>query len=105
LAELEFEPIWPVLLESTPITIAVLDHERRVRYANLVEHGFDRNAVLGVPIDGLLPAGDRARITGLIDEVLRTGKPRTYETRLVTPKGLVLYFVRLKALVIDGVIR
>jgi PAS domain S-box-containing protein len=105
LAESEFDAIWPALLEATPITVAVLDHERRVRYANLVEHGFDRNAVLGVPIDGLLPAADRARITGLIDEVFRTGKPNTYETRMVAPKGLVLYFVRLNALVIDGVIR
>ena len=105
MAEFELEPIWPSLLEATPITIALLDHERRIRYVNLVEHGFDRNAVLGVPIDTLLPAADRARIAGLIDEVLRTGTPRTYETRLATPKGLVLYFVRLNALVIDGVIR
>ncbi|HMJ09903.1 MAG TPA: PAS domain S-box protein, partial [Polyangiaceae bacterium] len=103
MAELQLEKIWPSLLEATPLTIVLLDHERRVRYANLVEHGFDRNAVLGIPIDGLLPAADRARITGLIDEVLQTGEPRTYETRLATPKGLVLYFVRLKALMIDGV--
>lgn len=98
MTELELEPIWQSLLEATPITLALLDHERRVRYVNLVEHGFDRNAVLGVPIDGLLPAADRARITGLIDEVLQTGAPRTYETRLATPKGLVLYFVQILAL-------
>jgi PAS domain S-box-containing protein len=105
LAEFEFESISQALLEATPITIALLDHERRVCYANLVEHGFDRSKVIGQPIDALLPAADRSRITGLIDEVLRTGKPRTYETRLVTASGLVLYFVRLKALVVDGVIR
>jgi len=105
LAELEFESICQPLLESAPITIVLLDHERRVLYVNLVEHGFDRNQVLGQSIDTLLPASDRTRITGLIDQVLRTGVPRSYETRLVTPKGLVLYFVRLKALVIDGVIR
>ena len=103
MAAFEFDPIWPSLLEATPITMAVLDHERRVVYVNLVEHGFDRNAVLGVPIDLLLPAADRARITGLIDEVLRTGAPRTYETRRETPKGLVLYFVRLNAFVANGV--
>jgi PAS domain S-box-containing protein len=103
LVELELESVWPSLLEATPITIALLDRERRIRYVNLVEHGFDRNAVLGAVIDGLLPAADRVRITGLIDEVLQSGESRTYETRLATPKGLVLYFVRLKALVIDGV--
>jgi PAS domain S-box-containing protein len=105
LAEFEVESIWRELLEATPITIALLDHERRFRYVNLVEHGFDRSKVVGVPIDTLLPATDRTRITGLIDEVLRTGEQRTYETRLVTPRGPVLYFVRLKPLVIDGVIR
>jgi PAS domain S-box-containing protein len=104
-AEFSSETTWRELLEATPITIALLDRERRFVYVNLVEHGFDRSKVLGTPIDALLPAADRTRITGLIDEVLRTGEPRTYTTRLMTPKGLVLYFVRLKALVIEGVIR
>jgi PAS domain S-box-containing protein len=99
------DSIWQELLEATPITIALLDHEQRFVYCNLVEHGFDRSQVIGAPISTLLPPADRTRITALIDEVLRTGNPRTYETRRVTPKGLVLYFVRLKALVIDGVIR
>jgi PAS domain S-box-containing protein len=105
LADFNSESIWQELLEAAPITILLLDHERRILYGNLIEHGFARSQVVGASIDTLLPAADRTRITGLIDEVLRTGDPRTYETRLMTAKGLVLYFVRLKALVIDGVIR
>jgi PAS domain S-box-containing protein len=105
LAEVELDQMWQALLEAQPITVALLDRERRVRYVNRVEHGFDRNAIVGMPIDALLPVADRTRITHLIDEVLRTGKPRSYETRLVTPSGLVLFFVRLSALVVNGEVR
>jgi PAS domain S-box-containing protein len=103
--ELELDNIWRSVLEATPITFALLDHERRIRYVNRVGHGYERSVVLGMAIDSLLPSADRDRITRLIDEVLRTGSPRTYETRMLTPAGLVIYFVRLNALVIDGVIQ
>ncbi|HKU41083.1 MAG TPA: PAS domain S-box protein, partial [Polyangiales bacterium] len=105
LGEDELDWDWQSLFEAIPITIALLDHERRFCWVNRVGHGFQRSAVEGKPIDSLLPPADRARITALIDEVLRTGQERTYETRRDTPEGHVMYFVRLSALVIDGKVR
>ena len=105
MAEGEFEPLWRALLEATPITIAALDRERRVRYVNRITHGYDRASILNLPIDNLLPENDRARIIEMMDEVFRVGAARTYETRRRTPAGLVLFFVRLNPLVIDGAIR
>ncbi|HKP57636.1 MAG TPA: PAS domain S-box protein [Polyangiales bacterium] len=106
MAESEIDQLWEALFDATPLTVALLDHDRRFRYVNRVPHGFDRRRdVEGQRIDTLLPPADRDRITKLIDEVLRTGEPRTYETRLVTPIGLVLFFVRLNALIVDGAVR
>jgi PAS domain S-box-containing protein len=102
LAELELDQIWQAIVERAPLTIGLLDHERRFRYVNLVEHGFERSAVLHRPIDELLPPTDRARITRTIDEVLRTGVPGSYETRLLTPSGPVLFFVRVSSLIVGG---
>ena len=99
---LKLDDSWQSVLEAAPISFALLDHERRIRYINRAGHGFDRNALLGTSIDDVLPATERARITRLIDDVLRTGAPHTYETRLLTPAGLVIFFVRLNALVTAG---
>jgi PAS domain S-box-containing protein len=105
LTEVELDPIWPALLDGIPITVALLDHERRMVYANHVEHGWDPGAVVGRQIDELLPAADRARITRIIDEVLRTGAPSSYETSRMTPSGFVRYLVRLGALKVDAAVR
>ena len=105
LTEEELAGIRPALLADAPIAIALLDRERRVRYINRVEHGYDRSKVQDLQLDALLPAHDRARIVGILDGVLRTGVPASYETRSVTPSGPVLYLVRVSALRVAGEIR
>ncbi len=105
LTEEELAEIRPALLAEAPIAIALIDHERRVRYVNRVEHGYQRSNVQDIRLDALLPAHDRERIVGILDGVLRTGVPASYETRSVTPSGPVLYLVRVSPLRVAGEIR
>ncbi len=105
LTEEELAEIRPALLADAPIAIALIDHERRIRYINRVEHGYDRSRLQDIPIDALLPPHDRERITRILDGVLQTGVPTSYETRSVTPSGPVLYVVRVSALRVRGEIR
>ncbi len=105
LTEEELAGIRPALLADAPIAIALIDRERRVRYVNRVEHGYDRSQVQDLKLDALLPAHDRARIVDILDGVLRTGVPASYETRSVTPSGPVLYLVRVSPLRVAGEIR
>jgi PAS domain S-box-containing protein len=105
LTEDELAAIRPALLADASIAIALIDHERRIRYVNRVEHGYQRRELQDIQIDALLPPHDRERITRILDGVLRTGVPASYETRSVTPAGPVLYVVRVSALRVAGEIR
>jgi PAS domain S-box-containing protein len=105
LTEEELAEIRPALLAEAPIAMAVIDHQRRVRYINRVEHGYQRSQVQDIKIDALLPAHDRDRITRILDGVLKTGVAASYETRSVTPSGPVLYVVRVSPLRVAGEIR
>jgi PAS domain S-box-containing protein len=105
LTEAELAKILPGLLDSAPITIALIDRERRVHYFNRVEHGYERERMRDIVLDELFPPADRARIVAIIDEVFRTGVPGAYEAFLETPSGPVYYFVRIGALRVDGEVR
>jgi PAS domain S-box-containing protein len=105
LTEEELAEVRPALLADAPIPIVLVDRNRRVRYINRVEHGYQRSAVQDISLDELLPAQDRERIAAVIDGVLRTGVPASYETRSVAPSGPVLYLVRVNPLRVRGEIR
>jgi PAS domain S-box-containing protein len=105
LTEEELAEIRPALLAEAPIAMVVIDRDRRIRYINRVEHGYQRSQVQDLTIDALLPAHDRDRITRILDGVLETGVAASYETRAVTPAGPVLYVVRVSPLRVAGEIR
>jgi len=105
LTEEKLAEIRPALLADAPIAIVLIDQERRIRYINRVEHGYQRNQIQDIPIDALLPANDRERITRILDGVFKTGVPASYETRSVTPSGPVLYVVRVSPLRLAGEVR
>ena len=67
--------------------MVVIDHERRIRYINRVEHGYQRSQVQDLRIDALLPAHDRDRITHILDGVLKTGIAASYETHWSRPRA------------------
>jgi PAS domain S-box-containing protein len=105
LTEAELERILPALLRAAPVSIGVIDREHRLQYVNRLAHGYDRSAVVGQPLGGLLPAADRARIIERLEGVFRSGEPAAYETFVETPSGRVLYFSRMGAVRVDGEVR
>lgn len=67
------------LLEGAATQIMYVDTELKIRYLSRYEDGHSPEQVLGLPIAAFLPPADRERVAAVLEEVLDTGEPATYE--------------------------
>jgi PAS domain S-box-containing protein len=105
LTEAELAEILPVLVADAPVSITLVDDKHRICYVNRLERGFSLEKIAGIPIKELLPVFDHARVADLIDSVLRTGIPRSYETQITTPEGPARYLTRVGVVKVGGAVR
>jgi PAS domain S-box-containing protein len=80
------------LLEAVPEIVVVVDLEGTILYINHVEKGYDREQVLGMKAEEIMPPGSRRVFRGTLDSVRRTGVTEEFEVEATSPTGEPLWY-------------
>jgi PAS domain S-box-containing protein len=80
------------LLATLPDHILVLDEQLKIRYVNHPSPGLSVEQLLGVSLPTLVEPERQAEIRGILEGVLATGVPASYETVYPTPAGEVIHY-------------
>lgn len=75
------------VLASVPDVVVVVDLEGTILYLNRVEEGYDREQVLGMRSQDIMPPESQATFQGALDALARTGLPQAYELEATSPTG------------------
>ena len=90
------------LLEHAPDHIVIVDRDRRLKFVNRLELGYEPADVMGEPVEDFVPPGDREKLVEEIEAVLRTGERRSFETRVSAPNGSYEFQNRVGPIIVDG---
>jgi PAS domain S-box-containing protein len=80
------------VLGAIPEIIVLVDRDGVVRYINRVDHGYDRDEVLGLPAESVLFPDSKDRLAAALQTVLATGVSQEYEAEVVTPSGSSVWY-------------
>jgi PAS domain S-box-containing protein len=94
----EAERKWRDLVASTPDSMAELDLDGRVTFANRATAGFEVGTRLGSTLNEFLPPEQRDSFGRAVGEAVRTGEPLSFETRLALPAGNRWWLTRITPL-------
>jgi len=75
------------VLAAVPAVVLVVDCEGTILYINHVEEGYDREAILGMQADSIMPPESKATFWSTLDAVRRTGVPEEFESEAISPTG------------------
>lgn len=75
------------VLEAMPEVVLVIDLEGTILYVNHVEEGYEREAVLGMKADAIMPPESRRTFWAALHAVGRTGETEEYEVEAWSPTG------------------
>jgi predicted ATPase/signal transduction histidine kinase/CheY-like chemotaxis protein len=101
----EREAQWRALVDSAPDSIMIVDHEHRVEFSNRPGFGRDSSVepepLVGVVLETIVAARERARVTEAIDYVFATGNYSSFEVTHETPAGRRQLMTRLGPILRD----
>lgn len=89
------------VLGQAPDNILIVDADRRITFVNHLELGFNPADVMGRRPEEFVAPQDQARVRAEIDNVLRTGERRAYETTVHAPDGAFVFSTRAGPIVVD----
>ena len=93
----ESEALWRSLTESSPDRIITLDENLKIRFINLVSPGVCRQDLTGKPLYEFVEPPYREEVKTILENALKTGKPRRYETQYRPPDGDTIYYESIVA--------
>jgi PAS domain S-box-containing protein len=94
------------ILDAIPEFVTVIDRDGVIRYTNRVEHGFDRDAVIGVHASSILSPDSLDVFQSTLESVLETGAEQQYDSMVHPPSGAPQWYrARMLPLRRDGEIR
>ncbi|MEX2531623.1 MAG: PAS domain-containing protein [Gemmatimonadota bacterium] len=76
-----------MVLSAVPEVVVVVDLEGIMIYINRVEEGYEREQIMGMQADAVLPPESKATFWAALDSVRRTGATEEYEVEVTTPTG------------------
>ena len=88
----ENEERWRALLTSSPDTILMLDDELRIEFSNQASPGLSIEELIGKHIYDFVTEDKKSEIKGILEKVLKTGEPDTYETQYSPPDGSTIFY-------------
>jgi PAS domain S-box-containing protein len=91
-ALLESEERWRSLVEESPDHIVTLDVDLKILYVNYASPGLTVEELVGTHIYDYVKDEDKQRIKKILNNVLKTGKTKIYETEYETPDGGIIYY-------------
>lgn len=83
----ESEALWRLLVESSPQSIVTVEPDFRISFLNRSFAGRPAEELLNTDALAWVSPGERDRARAILEEVLRTGTPATYETEIVSAEG------------------
>lgn len=81
------DELWNALLENVPDSVTQLDTEGRIVLTNRGAHGRAPDEMRGLSIYDQVPEFLRAPLRRAVEEAVRTGESRNYETRMPGESG------------------
>ena len=95
--------IYTSLVENTTDHIFQIDREKKILYINQVSPGLKKENVIGESLLNLLPDdATKKRVEAVIDKVIETGNPESYEIDFPTPVGILHYDTTVSPVIKEG---
>ena len=88
----ESEIRWRSLTETSPDHILTLDTDLNITFANYASPGLTVAELIGTPLYTYVDQDRQAEIKGILEGVLTSGKPASYETIYHLPDGGNIYY-------------
>jgi PAS domain S-box-containing protein len=83
----EGEARWRSVTENSPDHVILLDTDLRIQFVNYASPGLTREALVGTPLYNYVAAEQQSEIRQILERVLATAEPTSYETEYQTPQG------------------
>jgi PAS domain S-box-containing protein len=96
------EERWRSLTANSPDRVTTIDSELRVEFMNHAPPGLTVEEQIGAPVLDQLPVDEQSRVAGILEQVLETGEPATYETSYSGENDTIYYETRAVARVEGG---
>jgi PAS domain S-box-containing protein len=96
------EERWRSLTANSPDRVTTIDSQLRVEFMNHAPSGLTVQDLTGASILDQVSVDDRSRVAGILERVLESGEPVTYETCINTENGTIYYETRAVARVENG---
>ena len=98
----ESEARWRSLAQSSPDHILTLDTELNIQFVNYASPGLTVEELIGTPLHSYVEEERQLEIKAILENVLTTGEPASYETEYHAPGGTTYYESRVVPRILDG---
>jgi PAS domain S-box-containing protein len=88
----ESEARWRSLTESSPDHVVTLDTDLNIQFVNYPSPGLKVEELIGTPLYTYVAEERQLEVKGILESVLKTGEPASYETRYDSPDGSVICY-------------
>ncbi|UCC87541.1 MAG: PAS domain S-box protein, partial [Anaerolineales bacterium] len=86
------EARWRSLTEDSPDPILTLDTNLNIQFANYASPGLTVDQLIGTPLHTYVAEERQAEVKRILENVLKTGQPASYETQYAAPDGSSIYY-------------
>jgi len=86
------EERWRSLAEDSPDHIIMLDTDLNIEFLNHALPGLSVEELIGTPLYTYVEKERQPEIKGMLEQVLRTGKPTRYETEYCASDGTIIHY-------------
>jgi PAS domain S-box-containing protein len=88
----ESEARWRLVTETSPDHVMLLDKELVIEFVNRASPGLTKEELMGTPLYAYVSEDRQAEIKQILEGVLETGEPCSYETEFHSPDGNTIYY-------------
>lgn len=92
LALRESEARWRLVTENSPDHVILLDTNLNIQFVNYTSPGLTVSQLIGTPLHTYVQAEKQTEIKHILQHVLETGEPASYETEYEAPDAETIYY-------------
>jgi PAS domain S-box-containing protein len=99
----ESEARWRSVTETSPDHVILLDADLNIEFLNYPSPGLTMEELIGTPLYTYVTEENQQEVKGILEHVLETGEPASYETSYSTPDGDTIYYEsRVVSRIVEG---
>ena len=83
---------WRSVTENSPDHVILLDADLKIQFLNYPSPGLTIDELIGTPLYAYVQESSRQEIKEILEGVLETGEPASYETVYTSPGGDTIYY-------------